>query len=140
MVFYAQGGSRGVQGRKGAVQGSQIDPLDGPIAGLVEGDTFFRTPLFGYRADWEPATTSGKCMAGVPGVFWRCRAALQGPCTYNSTWVPGKTHTSKKWLIFPVCMWKWGGSAPSGQARVLRPNWPQCAKKSCCLAVPLIKG
>ena len=25
-------------------------------------------------------------------------------------------------------MWKWGGSAPSGQARVSRPNWPQCAK------------
>ena len=46
MVFYAQGGSREVQGRKGAVQGSQMDPLDGPIAGLVEGDTFFRTPLF----------------------------------------------------------------------------------------------
>ena len=41
MAFYAQGGSREVQGRKGAVQGSQMDPLDGPIAGLVEGDTFF---------------------------------------------------------------------------------------------------
>ena len=25
-------------------------------------------------------------------------------------------------------MWKWGGSAPSGQARVSRPNWSQCAK------------
>ena len=50
MVFYAQGGSREVWGRKGAVQGSQMDPLDGPIAGLVEGDTFFRTPLFGYGA------------------------------------------------------------------------------------------
>ena len=48
MVFYAQGGSREVQGWKGAVQGSQMDPLDGPIASLVEGDTFFRTPLFGY--------------------------------------------------------------------------------------------
>ena len=47
MVFYAQGGSREVQGWKGAVQGSQMDPLDGPIASLVEGDTFFRTPLFG---------------------------------------------------------------------------------------------
>ena len=46
MVFYAQGGSREVWGRKGAVQGSQMDPLDGPIAGLVEGDTFVRTPLF----------------------------------------------------------------------------------------------
>ena len=46
MVFYAQGGCRDVQGLKGAVQGSQMDPLDGPIAGLVEGDTFFQTPLF----------------------------------------------------------------------------------------------
>ena len=81
-----------------------------------------------YRADWEPAATSGKCMAGVPGVFWRCPAALQGPSTHNSTWVPRKTHTSKNWPIFPICMWKWGGSAPSGQARVSRPNWPQCAK------------
>ena len=42
MVFHAQGGSREVPGRKGAVQGSQMDPLDGPIAGLVEGDTFFQ--------------------------------------------------------------------------------------------------
>ena len=44
MVFYAQGGSRIVWGRKGAVQGSQMDPLDGPIAGLVEGDTFYLDP------------------------------------------------------------------------------------------------
>ena len=81
-----------------------------------------------YRANWEPATTSGKCMAGVPGVFWRSPAVLQGPCTHNPTLVAGKTHTSKNWPIFPICMWKWGGSAPSGQARVSRPNWPQCAK------------
>ena len=50
MVFYVQGGSREVWGRKGAVEGSQMDPLDGPIAGLVEGDTFIRTPLLGYGA------------------------------------------------------------------------------------------
>ena len=81
-----------------------------------------------YRADWEPEAPSGKCMAGVPGVFWRCPAASQGPSTHNPAWVPGKTHTSKNWPIFPICMWKWGGSAPSGQARVSRPNWPQCAK------------
>ena len=48
MVFYAQGGSREVQGWKGAVQGSQMDPLDGPIAGLVKGDTFIRNPLLGF--------------------------------------------------------------------------------------------
>ena len=43
-----EGGSREARGRKGAVQGSQINPLDGTIAGLVEGDTFFRTPLATY--------------------------------------------------------------------------------------------
>ena len=81
-----------------------------------------------YRADWEPAATSGKSMAGVPGVFWRCLAVLQGPSTHNPAWVAGKTLILKNWPIFPICMWKWGGSAPSGQARVSRPNWPQCAK------------
>ena len=43
-----------------------------------------------YRADWEPAAASGKCMAGVPGVFWRCPAVLWGPSTPNPTWVQGK--------------------------------------------------
>ena len=81
-----------------------------------------------YRADWEPEAPSGKCMAGVPGVFWRCPAVLWGPTTHNPAWVLRKTHTSKNWPISPMCMWKWGGSAPSGQARVSRPNWPQCAK------------
>ena len=80
------------------------------------------------RADWAPEAPSGKSMAGVPGVFWRCLAVLQGPSTHNPAWVLRKTHTSKNWPIFPICMWKWGGSAPSGQARVSRPNWPQCAK------------
>ena len=47
-VFHAQGGSGGVWGRKGAVQGPPIDPSNGPIAGLVERDTFFLTPLLGY--------------------------------------------------------------------------------------------
>ena len=81
-----------------------------------------------YRADWEPEAPSGKSMAGVPGVFWRCPAVLQCPSTHNPTWVAGKTLILKNWPIFPICMWKWGGSAPSGQARVSRPNWPQCAK------------
>ena len=47
-IFHAQGGSWGVWGRKGAVQGPPIDPSNGPIAGLVERDTFFLTPLLGY--------------------------------------------------------------------------------------------
>ena len=80
-----------------------------------------------YRADWEPAATSGKCMAGVPGALWRLLAVLQGPSTHNPTLVPGETLILKIWPIFPLCMWKWGGSAPSGQARVSRPNWSQCA-------------
>ena len=83
-----------------------------------------------YRADWEPEAPSGKCMAGVPGVFWRCPAVLQGPSTHNPTWVAGKTLILKIWLISPLCMWKMGGSAPSGQARLSRPNWPQCAKSN----------
>ena len=37
--FHAQGGCRGVWGRKGAVQGPPMYPSNGPIAGLVEGDT-----------------------------------------------------------------------------------------------------
>ena len=81
-----------------------------------------------YRADWEPAAPSGKCVAGVPRVFWRCRAVLQGPSTHNPTLVAGKTLILKNWPIFPLCMWKMGGSAPFGQARLSRPNWPQCAK------------
>ena len=81
-----------------------------------------------YRADWEPEAPSGKCMAGVPGVFCRFPVVLQGPSTHNPTWVAGKTLILKNWPISPMCMWKWGGSAPCGQARVSRPNWPQCAK------------
>ena len=67
-------------------------------------------------------------MAGVPGVFWRSPVVFWGPSTHNSTLVPGKTHTSKNWPIFPLCMWKWGESAACGQARLWRPNGPQCAK------------
>ena len=39
VISDAQGGTRGVWGLKGAVQGPQMDPLDGPIAGLVKHDT-----------------------------------------------------------------------------------------------------
>ena len=35
-------------GNLGAVQGPPIDPSNGPIAGLVERDTFFLPPLLGY--------------------------------------------------------------------------------------------
>ena len=92
---------------------------------LADAKQIVRVP---YRADLEPAATSGKCMAGVPGVFWRCPAVLQGPSTHNPAWVLWKTHTSKNWLIFPVCMWKWAESAPCGQARLWQPNGPEGAK------------
>ena len=39
VISDAQGGTRGVWGLKGAVQGPPMDPSDGPIAGLVERDT-----------------------------------------------------------------------------------------------------
>merc|ERR1712185_268132 len=87
--------------------------------------TYAYTYTYTYRADWEPAATSGRRALGV---FWRCPAVLWGPSTPNPTQVSWKTLILKNWPIFPICMWKWGGSAPSGQARVSGPNWPQCAK------------
>ena len=39
VISDAQGGTGGVWGLKGAVQGPPMDPSDGPIAGLVERDT-----------------------------------------------------------------------------------------------------
>ena len=50
VISDAQGGSRGVWGRKGAVQGSQMDPVNAPIAGLVKGGTFIRTSLLSCGA------------------------------------------------------------------------------------------
>ena len=45
-----------------------------------------------YRADWEPEAPSGKCMAGVPGVSWRCPAVLWGPSTPPiQRWFQGKS-------------------------------------------------
>ena len=90
-----------------------------------------------YRADWEPEATSGKCMAGVPGVFWRFPVVFWGLSTHNPALVPGKTHTSKNWPIFPLCTWKWGESAACGQARLWRPNGPQCAKTHAVWQSPL---
>ena len=66
----------------------------------------------GYRADWEPEAPSGKSMAGVPGVFWRCPAVLQGPSTHNPTLVAGKTLILKNWPIYGRY-----GHIPSTEAR-----------------------
>ena len=48
-----------------------------------------------YRADWEPAASSGKSMAGVPGVFWRSPVVFWGLSAQNPALVSGKPHTSK---------------------------------------------
>ena len=61
-----------------------------------------------YRADWEPEAPKGKCMPGVPRVFWRPPVVFWGPSTPNPTWVLRKTHTSKKLADVPcvhVEMW-----------------------------------
>ena len=52
-----------------------------------------------YRADWEPAASSGR---RVLGVFWRCPAVLWGPSTPNPTQVSWKTLILKNWPIFPA--------------------------------------
>lgn len=71
-----------------------------------------------YRADWEPAVAaSGTCMAGVPGVLWRYPAVLWGPSTLTQHGHKGNPELRK-------CMWKWGESAPCGQARLWRPKRP----------------
>ena len=54
-----------------------------------------------YRADWEPAAPRGKCMAGVPGVFWRYPAVLWGPSTHNPAWVAGENPYFEKLADFP---------------------------------------
>ena len=46
MISHAQGGTKGVWGSKGAVQGPPMDHSDGPIAGLVERNTFVWTPVW----------------------------------------------------------------------------------------------
>ena len=57
-----------------------------------------------YRADWEPAATSGR---RVLGVFWRCPAVLWGPSTPNPTQVSWKTLILKigRFFLRHVDMW-----------------------------------
>ena len=58
------------QGWKGAVQGSQMDPLDGPIAGLVEGDTFFRPPFWAVGLSTPLKRGSEKKYRPRPNRLW----------------------------------------------------------------------
>ena len=63
MISDAQGGTRGVWGLKGAVQGPPMDPSDGPIASLVECNTLIVTPV------WTPLPkkkAAGLSMAWAP--------------------------------------------------------------------------
>ena len=75
VVFYTQDGSRGVSNRKGAVQEPPWDPLNGPIAGLVEGNTFLGShssikvsPSYFYAVEGDA------CMADLQA-YLLCRVA-----------------------------------------------------------------
>ena len=61
---------------------------------------------------------------------------MSGPSAPNPTRDPGKALILKNWPIFPLCMWKRGGSAPGGQARLWQPNRPQYAKGHAVLQFP----
>ena len=121
MVFYAQGGSREVQGRKGAVQGSQMDPLDGPIAGLVEGDTFIRTPLLGYGAI-DPPEKGGpkKSIALDQTGYGAAQRVRLGPLnrTFPARYFPGSALSVENHCFGPL-----------GQSVSFRRRYP--AKKKC---------
>ena len=90
-----------------------------------------------YRADWEPAAPSGRC---VLGVSWRCPAVLGGPSTPSPNQVSWKTLILKKSPIFPVSMWICGCFAPCGPSALLATKKASFGIKTCDLAIPLIKG
>ena len=66
--------------------------------GLLESAKV-RTALYDYRANWEPAASSGRRALGV---FWRCPAVLWGLSTPTPTQVSWKTLILKNWPIFPA--------------------------------------
>ena len=74
-----------------------------------------------YRADWEPAATSGR---RVLGVFWRCPAVLWGPSTPNPTQVSWKTLILKNWPIFPASCGYVVVLPHVAQVRFWRPKMP----------------
>ena len=133
---HCQHRSEGIQAGQSLHSGTWLAPATGMSAwlgmtshsrtGLVVS-CLFGVPRRLYRADWEPAAPSGKCMSGPWGVL-EVSSGIGGPSTPIPTLTAGKTHTSKNWPIFPECMWKWGGSTPCGQACLRRPNGTQCAK------------
>ena len=66
-------------------------------------------------------------------VSWGCSGGVQRVCGDH-------IHIIEFGSIFPVCMWKWGGFAPHGQARLWQPKgasfgksqavWQSCASRA----------
>ena len=127
----------------------------GPRPTSPDSSTTARCRVAGvYRADWEPAATSGKCMAGVVcystwssfhiswlryradwepaatsgrrvlGVFWRCPAALGGPSTPNPAHFSWKILDVKNWPIFPASCGYVVDLPHVAQVRFWRPKRP----------------
>ena len=126
MVFHAQGGSREVRGRKGAVQGSQMDPLDGPIAGLVEGDTFFGTPLFGYGAIDPKKGGPKKSIALDQTGYGAIQRVTQGPLnrTLPAPYSPGSALSVENHYFGPWVCQSVLGTRASTARDPHRPVWP----------------
>ena len=127
MVFYTQGGSREVQGWKGAVQGSQMDPLDGPIAGVVEGDTFLRTPLFG-GVDSPIAEKGGpkKGIALDQTGYGAIQRVTQGPLNraLPAPYYPGSALSVENHYFGPWVCQSVLGTRASTARDPHRPVWP----------------
>ena len=90
-----------------------------------------------YRADWEPAATSGR---RVLGVFWRCPVVLWGPSTPNPTQTSWKTLILKRLADSYCVMWICGGFAPHGPSALLATKNASSGIKTCHLAIPRIMG
>ena len=127
MVSYAQGGSREVQGWKGAVQGSQMDPLDGPIAGLVEGDTFFQTPFSG-GVDSPTAQKGGlkKSIALDQTGYGAIQRVHLGPLnrTFPALYFPGSALSVENHYFGPWVCQSVLGTRASTARDPHRPVWP----------------
>ena len=68
-----------------------MDPLDGPIAGLVEGDTLFRTCKCAFLS---------LCAVGhILAYFLAVSVAREW---LNATWAAGETLILKSWPIYVI--------------------------------------
>ena len=95
-------------------------------------------PLLGrakYRADWEPATTSGRRALSV---FSRYSAVLWGSSTPNPTQISWKPLILKKLADLSCVMWICGGFAPCGPSALLATKKASFGIKTCHLAISLI--